>query len=291
MDKKQFVFVEYNGVEYPEGYCSDIKEVAAHFDKEKIEASEKYSLHTEYSYGKRRFDGELISKFPALVEAEKDGVPQLWKSEEWATQFADFIVALTWGYNPPATIEIHPPFNDYCTLDEFITRYKVFENRIREQFPETNIVIENRAGAVYRGGKFLIGKAKEIVALCEQIKLHNLKLRIVLDFPQLLTAENLNTLKFKTEKYQNAIDMIFEYRSLIKGIHIWGKKKSESGRWVAHCGSFDTYFGDNDEVKKAFIDGVAKICNDEQKRFFVPEVNSGTEDLCSILNDLFGRLY
>ena len=43
MDKKQFVFVEYNGIKYPDGYLSDIKEVAAHFDKDNIEVSEKYS--------------------------------------------------------------------------------------------------------------------------------------------------------------------------------------------------------------------------------------------------------
>lgn len=291
MNKEQFVFVEYNNVKYPDEYVSDIKEVAAHFDKGNIEASEKYSLHTEYSYGKRKFDTELISKFPALVEAQKDGVPQLWKSEEWASQFADFIAQLTADGNPPTTIEIHPPFNDYCTLDEFIERYRIFESKIRLQFSDTNIVIENRAGAVYRGGKFLIGKAREIVALCEQIKEHNLKLRIVLDFPQLLTAENIDTLKFKQEKYQNSIDMICQYRDLIKGIHIWGKKKSETGRWVAHCGNFDTYFDSNEEIKNVFIDGIIKVCNDGQKRFFVPEVNSGTEDLHCILEELFIKSY
>lgn len=287
MRKDSFVFVEYNNVKYPDGYLSDIKEVAAHFDKDNIEVSDKYSLHTEYSYGKRKFDTELISKFLALVEAHKDGVPQLWKSEEWASQFADFIIQLTASYKPPTTIEIHPPFNDYCTLDGFIERYKVFESKIKVQFPDTNIVIENRAGAVYHGGKFLIGKAKEIVALCEQIKEHNLSLRIVLDFPQLLTAENIDTIKFKQEKYQSAIDMICQYRELIKGIHIWGKKKSETGRWVAHCGNFDTYFDGNEEIKKIFIDGITKICNDGQKRFFVPEVNSGAEDLNGILRNLF----
>ena len=286
MRKDSFIFVEYNNVKYPDGYCSDIKEVASHFDKDNIEVSENYSLHTEYSYGKRKFDTELISKFPALVEAQKDGVPQLWKSEEWASQFADFIIELTAGCNHPTTIEIHPPFNDYCTLDEFIKRYKIFESKIKEQHPDANIVIENRAGAVYRGGKFLIGKAKEIVTLCEQIKEYNLSLRIVLDFPQLLTAENIDTLKFKREKYQNAIDMICQYRDLIKGIHIWGKKKSETGRWVAHCGNFDTYFDGNEEIKKTFIDGIIKVCNDGQKRFFVPEVNSGAEDLKSILKDM-----
>ena len=142
MNKEQFIFVEYNNTKYPEGYISDIKEVAAHFDKDNIEVSEKYSLHTEYSYGKRKFDTELTSKFPELVEAQKDGVPQLWKTEEWASQFADFIVDLTLGCNHPTTIEIHPPFNDYCTLDEFVERYKVFENKIKIAFFH-RIIINN----------------------------------------------------------------------------------------------------------------------------------------------------
>lgn len=287
MKKEQFIFVEYNGLKYPEGYTANIKEIAAHFDKSDIEGAEEYSLHTEYSYGKRKFDTELISRFPALVDSQKDGVPQLWESVEWASQFADFIVDLTAGHNNPTTIEIHPPFNDYCTLDEFVERYKVYEDKVKQHFPETNIVIENRAGAVYRGGKFLVGKAKEIVALCEQIKLHNLSLRVVLDFPQLLTAENIDTVKFNHDKYGAAIELISRHRDLIKGIHIWGKKKSKTGRWVAHCGNFDTCFGGNEESKKSFIAGVEEICNDEQKRFFVPEVNSGTGDLELIMKALF----
>lgn len=289
MNKERFVFVEYNNAKYPKEYNSDIKEIAAHFDKNEIEVAQKYSLHTEYSYSKRKFNTGLIARYPELINAQKDGVPQLWKSKGWALEFTDFVIQLTAGYNPPTTIEIHPPFNDYCTLDEFVERYKIFENKIKVQFPDTNIVIENRAGAVYRGGKFLIGKANEIVALCKQIKENNLNLRIVLDFPQLLTSENIDTLKFKQEKYQNAIEMIYQYRDLIKGIHIWGKKKSETGRWVAHCGNFDTYFDGDEETKKIFIDGIERVCNDEQKRFFVPEVNSGAEDLHYILNDLFEK--
>lgn len=81
--------------------------------------------------------------------------------------------------------------------------------------------------------------------------------------------------------------MICQHRDLIKGIHIWGKKKSETGRWVAHCGNFDTFFDGNEEIKKFFIDGITKICNDGQKRFFVPEVNSGAEDLNKIMTALF----
>jgi hypothetical protein len=287
LSKDSFVFIEYNGVPYPEGYYAEIREVAGHLDKNAIEDVEKYSLHTEYSYGKRKFDTPRLSAFPVLREANKDGVPQLWKSDEWAEEFADFIIGLTQDHNSPEIIEIHPPFNDYCSLEEFAERYLVFEHRIHAAYPDNTIVIENRSGAVYRGGKFLVGKAKEIAALCEIIRQRSLKLGVVLDFPQLLTAEGIDTLKFKTEKYQAAIDTIIPYRDLIRGVHIWGKKKSATGRWVAHAGNLDTYFGDNQEAKALFISGIEQICNDGVKRFLVPEVNSGSTDLDAIVRDIF----
>ena len=52
-------------------------------------------------------------------------------------------------------------------------------------------------------------------------------------------------------------------------------------------GNFDTYFGDNSENKTVFINGIMSICNDEIQRFFVPEVNTGAEDLSCIINDIF----
>lgn len=281
-----FILVEYNGLSYPEGYSAQICEVAAHFDKEGIEPKTAYSLHTEYSYGKRKFDTQRIAKFPILSEANKEGVPQLWKSTEWADAFANFLIGLTEGHAAPSVIEIHPPFNDYCTLPEFAERYRVFEEKIHREYPDTIIVIENRAGSVYHGGRFLVGKAKEIVALCELIKVENLKLGIVLDFPQLLTAENIDPLKFKEKKYKAAIHDISTYRDHIKGIHIWGKKKSSTGRWVAHAGNFDTYFGGNNEVKEIFLAGIDLICNDGIERFLVPEVNSSGEDLALIIQGL-----
>lgn len=289
LKKDQFEFVQYNKVSYPEGFSTKICEVAAHFDKDTLENEAAYSLHTEYSYGKRKLDSELIAGFPVLQEANKDGVPQLWKSVEWAKEFADFIFALSVHRNPPSIIEIHPPFNDYCDMETFVERFRVFEDKIHAVYPNTPIVIENRAGSIYHGGKFLIGKAKEIAALCENIKRHSLQLGVVLDFPQLLTAENIDPIKFKKEKYQTAIGMISEYQELIHGIHIWGKKKSSTGRWVAHCGNLDTYFGENEETKEVFIAGIQRICNDNLKRFLVPEINSGVDDLIAIMNDLFGQ--
>lgn len=287
LSRDSFIFIEYNGVLYPEGYSAQIHEVAGHLDKEALEPTEAYSLHTEYSYGKRKFDTARISLFPALRESNKDGVPQLWKSTEWANEFADFIFGLTKNHTSPEIIEIHPPFNDYCSLDEFAERYRVFEHRIHAVYPNTLIVIENRSGTVYHGGKFLIGKATEIVALCEMIRQQELHLGVVLDFPQLLTAEGIDTLKFKAEKYFASVDALIPHRDLIKGVHIWGKKKSASGRWVAHAGNLDTYFGGNQETKALFMEGIERVCNDGMKRFLVPEVNSGAIDLADIISDLF----
>lgn len=287
MNREQFVFVEYNNIPYPAGFISNVKEVAAHFDKSEIEAAGKYSMHTEYSYGKRKLVNALISKFPALKNSNKDSVPQLWYSVEWAAEFADFIIELTRDNNAPEVIEIHPPFNDYCDLSSFAERYNIFEKKIHSTFPDVCIVIENRSGAIYKGGRFLIGKAAEIVSLCELIESKQLNLGIVLDFPQLLTAENIDSLKFNQKKYQAAIDSIVPYKHLIKGIHIWGKKKSESGRWVAHAGNLDTYFGNDAETKALFIAGIESICNDNSKRYFVPEVNTGANDLSAIMRDIF----
>lgn len=281
----KFILVKYNGVPYPEGYEAKIKEVAAHFDKTNIEEADCYSLHTEYSYGKRKLNSKLLESFPELRNSHKDNIPQLWKSKEWALEFAEFIIALTKNKVAPTVIEVHPSFSDYCTLDEFVERYNCFEKGIHRVYPETIIVLENRSGAVYKGGKFIVSKAKEILALCEAISANNVDLGVVLDFPQLLTAEGIDTLNFNENKYFSAIDMLCEYRGLIKGIHIWGKKKSQTGRWVAHSGNLDTYFGCNQDVKAKFIEGIMKVCNDDIPRFLVPEVNSGASDLANIVKD------
>lgn len=107
--KNNFEFIEYNSVSYPQGYCSTIKEVAGHLDKEDIEIADNYSLHTEYSYGKRKFNSRLISNFEELKISHKDGVPQLWKTDKWAKEFAHFIIESTKYKTSPSIIEIHPP--------------------------------------------------------------------------------------------------------------------------------------------------------------------------------------
>jgi hypothetical protein len=84
---------------------------------------------------------------PILKEANKKGIPQLWKNEAWAINFFEFIQALIGDCAPPEVIENHPPFDDYCrSIDRFLDIYETFENRVLEGYPSTTICIENRAG-------------------------------------------------------------------------------------------------------------------------------------------------
>jgi hypothetical protein len=51
-----FEMVKYHGQTYPREIPLRVEEVAGHFDIERINHSLRYSLHTEYSYGKRKFE-------------------------------------------------------------------------------------------------------------------------------------------------------------------------------------------------------------------------------------------
>lgn len=282
----KFKLIGYNKLQYPKEYEIEMREIAAHLDKTFLEEVERYSLHTEYSYGKRELNSTLLDKYPALKNSHKGNIPQLWKSNEWANEFALFVLDLTKERNKPSIIEVHPPFRDYCTLEEFIERYTIFEKIIHEKYPDTVIVIENRAGTLYRGKNFLVSTTEEIVTLCKSIKEKGMNLGVVLDVPQLITAEQLDTECFDTDKYLECMNSIKEYRDVIKGIHIWGKKKGKSGRWIAHSDTLDTYFNNNEIYKNVFLEGIRNLCNDGVKRYLVPEVNSGSKDLEEILMDL-----
>lgn len=276
-----FEMVKYHGKEYPAETPLRIEEVAAHFDVTKVYGSLIRSLHTEYSYGKRKLNSNLITQYPELCAANKEGVPQLWKSKEWACQFADFIIALAGEGPTPGVIEIHPPFNDYTDLIDFIDIYSCFEEKIKERLPDVEILIENRCGSVYRGGKFIISKLQDIIDLCDIIEQKDLNLKIAFDVPQIYTAHHANTMA----AYVNLLKETKDIRQHIGGVHLWGKKLSETGRKVAHCGDLNTYFGD-EEVKHSFLQAFTECFNDNNVRKMVLEVNSGNADLLSIISDL-----
>ena len=60
--KMNFIPIRYNDIDYPSHIKSEINETAGHLDKDTIEVNGLFSLHTEYSYGKRNFNSGIIKK-------------------------------------------------------------------------------------------------------------------------------------------------------------------------------------------------------------------------------------
>lgn len=88
----KFEMIKYHSQSYPSNIPLRTDEIAAHVDVQRVYRRLDFSLHTEYSYGKRKFDINLIQRYTEIKAAQKYGVPQLWKNELWALQFADFII-------------------------------------------------------------------------------------------------------------------------------------------------------------------------------------------------------
>lgn len=276
--------VEYNNKKYPTWINSEISEVPGHFDVEQLEIKGKFSLHTEYAYKKRSFNSAILQNLDQIKAAHKNNVPQLWKNQLWSQQFTKFIFNLI-KHNNPEVIEIHPPFEDYCeTITEFVEIYSVFENLILSYYPNTKILLENRSGTLYRGSDFLISDCDDLIALLETIEAKNLTLRLVVDFPQLFTAVG-GIRKINKVKLEDIFDKLNEIRNQIYGFHLWGKKISKSGRLISHAGDLNTTFR-NKALKQYFLKKLYTLFDDSKPRYFVPEVNTRTEDLISILNDL-----
>lgn len=276
-----FEMIKYHKKKYPEHIPIHVEKIAAHFDIEEIDPKLDVSLHTEYSYGKRKFQSALIQRFPEIITAHKKEVPQLWKSEKWALEFAEFLIALVDEKCQPSVVELHPPFNDYSSIDSFLTAYHCFEQRILEEFPDVAILIENRSGTIYSGGKFILSRIEDLYLLCEHISKNSLSLRLALDIPQLYTAHD-------AEKIGEIVGLLHEVQNIrdyIDGIHLWGKRLSASGRKTVHSGDLNTYFNDV-ETKSAFLDEFSNCFSDGKIRKMVLEVNGKNEDLLSIIADL-----
>ena len=95
------------------------------------------------------------------------------------------------------------------------------------------------------------------------------------------TAHNV----MKEEVYITLLEETKPLRQYIGGVHLWGKKLSSTGRKVAHCGDLNTYFGRTD-VKILFLQAFKDCFDDGVVRKLVLEVNSGNEDMLSIIADL-----
>jgi hypothetical protein len=276
--------IQYHKRNYPTHIKPRIDEIAAHFDKSTISTPRDFSLHTEYSYGKRKFDSPLMDKFPTIQSANKNGIPQLWYSQQWALEFANFIKVLC-KEQKPTIIEIHPPFTDYtASIGDFLSIYAIFEEKILKAYPEVKILIENRSGTQYRGGKFLISSEKQLNDLCNLIQSFKLNLRFALDFLQIFTFHG-GPQNLSIEEMKIILRDLDELQPMTESIHLWGKTKSKSGRIVSHSGNLGTYFEDQ-EKKEVFLSWLRSFLTDGKTRYFVPEVNSSDEDLHAIIQDL-----
>lgn len=277
-----FEMVKYHSKEYPNDIPLRIEEVAANFDEMTVDGLLGLSVHTEYSYGKRKLNNIPVIKYGELVDSNKNGVPQLWKSESWSLEFASFLFDILSDCKEPKVIEIHPPFDDYADMDGFIRNYSLFEEMILSKYPKTDILIENRCGSVYYGGKFLISKIQDLYKLCEEVEKKKLNLKIAFDVPQIYTAHNAKT----EDAYLGLLNDAKGIRDYIGGVHLWGKRKNAKGRKVAHCGDLNDFFCGNKVIKENFLEVFADLFNDDVKRKMVLEVNSGNDDLLSIISDL-----
>jgi hypothetical protein len=72
-------------------------------------------------------------------------------------------------------------------------------------------------------------------------------------------------------------------RHNVSGTHIWGYDINE--KRGAHKADFNTYFNNDQELKKCFLQEIRNLFDDDKKRYFVPEVN-GKAKVQSIVNDL-----
>jgi len=308
----KFIPVRYASYNYPHGISPQIQEITCNLGTDKLERTtclDFLSLHTDpsivwtkvwnkYPQKKEKMRRSVILReIPTIyknfeknmIDSKEDCVSILWPSEQWSKEFASFLVRLTENKRVKRDrikiIEIHSPFHKNCEdLKTFVQRYSVFENVILKSFPSADIVIENQF--THEGkkgfGRFILSNKNDIIELSELILSHELKLRIVIDIPQLLSTYYGNRLLLKSE-IENFLSDLVEYRHLIRSTHIWGydinKKKG------AHSADFDTWFGNDQDLKQCFIQEICNLFDDDKKRYFVPEVNNSLY-IESIVNDL-----
>lgn len=283
--------VKYHKKNYPVAIRPQLIEVAGNLDSKQICVDQPYSLHTEYSYAKRNLNSELLDGLEELKSAHYNKVPQLWKSKQWSQEYAVFIRRLVGTSRPPEVIEIHPPFLDYCSdVNVFWERYLVFYNTIRSMFPNTKVLIENRCGTTYSKSSFLLSTCTDMLAFCDFLSNGHSELGLIVDYPQLFSAEKIKMDQLKLDKILNFNQELKQYVDTVGAIHLWGKQKKKgktgSMRWTAHCGNLDTFFSGDFEKKEDFLTSMKDTFDDSVERYFVPEVNTTEEDLQSIVTDL-----
>lgn len=287
----QLIPIIYHNLPYPSNVTSNIQEVAAHFDIEKLNDNLEdngFSLHTEYSAVKRKFISELIQSYPTIIESQSDSIrskPKLWIGEKWAIEFADFLIKLLNG-KIPKIIEIHPPNPRKFDVERFLDYYELFRTRLSKYNIDTEISIENRNG-------FMLSGINDFQTLSDAIDRRNSNLRLILDFPQLLNFEKA---KSDPNKLVKVMDAINGFKHNISSFHIWGQYGNN-----AHRGDLLDYFNQDSNIKNLFHKKLAEVfLNHPTPLYFIPEINFGIDEnksrqvcLKNIVDDLtnFGFLF
>lgn len=265
----QLIPIIYHNLPYPSSIISNIQEVAAHFDIEKLNdnlENYRFSLHTEYSAVKRKFISELIQSYPTILVSQSDSIrskPKLWIDEKWAIEFADFLVKLLNG-KIPKIIEIHPPNPRKFDVERFLDYYELFTIHLSKYNIDTEISIENRNG-------FMLSGINDFQTLSDAIDRRNSNLRLILDFPQLLNFEKA---KSDQNKLIKVMDSINGFKHNVSSFHIWGQYGNN-----AHRGDLLDYFNQNNDMKNLFYEKLKEVfSNHHTPLYFIPEINFGIDE-------------
>jgi hypothetical protein len=286
--------VRYDSITYPDGVHSEIQEESAPLSIPHLKRfAPKYSLHTDPSASRKvPPDSEFLEDFPTLRKSCVNRIPQLWFNKQWANEFAGFIKKAVDKNSPPAIIEVHPPYKDYCdSMQQFLENYRVFEERIFSSYPETEILIENRYGTKYKGGLFLISSYRDVVDFVSQLEktTPRLKLGLVLDFPQLLAQSGM--LKPKNDNIKEMLTEMFNSlkfcKSRIRSIHLWGPETIYANGHFdgVHKADLHGLFKYHEGMKEFFLENVYELLRDIDPCYLVPETK-GETNVKSIVNDL-----
>jgi len=241
-----------------------------------------YSLHTEYSAS--TLNEQTINElkkygFNYLANSFRANRADLWASKEWTKEFIDFIKFIVKNRienKSPKIIEIHPPYikgRDYQnSLESFFDNYRFFESKMVETYgKEIIILLENRN----QTGNFLLSKSSDYIEFQKYIQKNNLKLKLIVDIPQLYgkmlrSFNRLNSYKI----IEIMTNDLLKSTDVIGGFHICGK---------SHRGNFDDLFGIN---KDYFLKRLKKVThNIEHTVYVVPEIMS-QQDYNNILKDI-----
>ncbi len=314
----QLIPVQYENLKYPENIIPSVGEISVKFRnstndiknsirKMKERDVRYFSLHTQEPYTGDKNVKKSINKNPSSVVVKDNlvnirGSPtNLWSSREWIDDFIIFLKRVSESFddeNSVRVIELHTPRNKKYinSIDTFMDKLKSFYDVMSPVFPKAEFVVENS-----NGSGFLLSSVKEINEFSDKIdelRKENFKIGIALDIPQLLYATKLRCSGASREDIENLFKSLEKSKHNVKSIHLWGGKgKGDFGGH--HIGDLNTLFDHGNlsanpeerenvkRLKASFLKGISSILSDENKRYFVPELNSGEDGaLKSIISDL-----